>query len=787
MEWNQVEFENACVRFRMRYPDFKSFEDPGERYLQEERRYKLELIELYRERVQPHALGGAGEFTSKFIEILDTKLKSFGGAKQNLISHHTVTKLKNLPRDEQVNIGEPLQSVLRHSQTTEDVANALDEYTKDASKVRTSNKKPLSASTMRACVSLLLMLDKPDRFIYLLLSYWQEAGRLLVGNQLINDGVPISKEEFFRCSEFISRVRGALDDGRLGPIDMVDVQSFLYIIVKPAWDQANFDVECEKFKNRYEGFVTFKNPGELYTNNVREFKDELVGIYRKELAPLLDMGGTAFLNKYHEILDRKLESSRPSAWAGWRVHLVEKIPNNKKEQFGNLLQNLLKESVSDKGLVSDSKLSKAFDSYGQESSKLLGKGDRMPSVARIHATLLLMLARPNVFLHAIFKVWNAAGKSLRGEPLIKPNSIVDGKFVISCQELAKDVRADLKHRGFGPRDMIDVQNFLFSIYIADGMSRNTDSISKPSTAEILQSVRNQGMRIEEVTLKRYIHSLDTRGFLILAGPSGTGKTWLTQLYAEAVSAKYQLVPVAPNWAANEDLLGYFNPMQRKFHATIFLEFVDQAAQQWDERGPDAREFHLVLDEMNLARIEHYFSLFLSLMEMRRGNEVAETDLSGGRRVRVSPNLKFIGTVNIDETTHGFADKVFDRAQLLELSIDFESAKEHVEQRLDNRACTAALLELWKAMEPAHPVGFRVLDDIAAYIERSEKDSTHWKTALDQQIVSKLLPKLRGVDPEVAEALRNVRKLVDDEEYPLARDKTETMWRRYEATDVVSYF
>ena len=779
MEWNQVAFEKACKRFRMRYPDFKSFEDPGERYLQEERRYKIDLIERYKERVQPHSRGEPELFFSNFLKIL--------GSNQNLISFYPIARAKDLPHEERMKFGTLLQGVLQHSQDTEDVANTLAEYTKGVSSIKTSDDKSFSASTMRAFVSLLLMLDKPDMFIYLMLSYWQDAGRVLIGNQLIHHDVPISKDEFLRCNEFIARVRDALDDEGLHPNDMVDVQSFLYIIVKRAWNQANFDVEHERFKNRYEGFINFKNPGEFYTKHVRDFKDELVGIYRRDVAPLLDKSATGFLNRYHEMFERKLEAYRPSEWEGWRLHHADKIPDIKKEQFGKLLQNLIRESVSDKGLVSDSKLSKAFDRYGQESSKLLGNEDGMPSIARIHATLLLMLARPDHFMYAIFVVWNSVGKRLRGEPLIKRNAVVDGKIIRSCQELAKDVRDALKDEGFRPRDMIDVQDFLFSIYTADGRSRNAGGTPKPSTPEILESVRNQGMRIEEVTLKRYINSLDTRGFLILAGPSGTGKTWLTQLYAKAIGAKYQLVPVAPNWAANEDLLGYFNPMEEKFHATIFLEFVDQAAEQWDKDGLDAREFHLVLDEMNLARIEHYFSLFLSLMEMRRGNEVAETDLSGGRTVRVSPNLKFIGTVNIDETTHGFADKVFDRAQLLELSIDFKSAKEHIEQRLDNRACTAALLELWKAMEPAHPVGFRVLDDIAAYIERSERDSTHWKTALDQQIVSKLLPKLRGVDPEVAEALRNVRKLVDDEEYPLARDKTETMWRRYEATDVVSYF
>jgi len=567
---------------------------------------------------------------------------------------------------------------------------------------------------------------------------------------------------------------------------MVDVQSFLYVIVKPAWDQANFEVECERFKNRYDGFIDFKNPGAFYTDHVRGFKDELVEICDGELLPLLDKDATEFLKKYHELLGRKLDASRLDKWEGWRIHLTDKIPDNKKEQFGKILQKLLSESITVKGLVSDSKLSKAFDRYGQESSKLLGNEDRMPSVARVHATLLLMLARPGQFMHTIFAVWNSVGERLRGEALIKPNAVVDGKIVQSCQELANELRDALKDEGFRPRDMIDVQSFLWSIHNADSVPHEADGISRPSSPEILRRIQAEGMHIDEVTLKRYMNSLDTRGFLILAGPSGTGKTWLTRLYAKAIGAEFRLVPVAPNWAANEDLLGYFNPIEGQFHATSFLQFVDQAAEQWDEHGDDAPEFHLVLDEMNLARIEHYFSLFLSLMEMRTGNEVPMTFLSGDRPVRVPPNLKFVGTVNMDETTHGFADKVFDRAQLLELSIDYNSAKEHLEQRLANRECTEVLLQLWKAMEPAHPVGFRVLDDIADYIERAEKDSTYWKVALDQQIVSKLLPKLRGIEPEEADALRNVRKVVD-EEYPLARAKSETMWRRYEATDVVSYF
>lgn len=778
MELNQVEFEKGCERFRGRYPDFKSFEEPGDQYLQDERLYKLELIDIYKQRVQRHLLGDAEELTSNYIEILETKLKYFGDF-QPLISPYSTAEVKRLPPEKRLMFGELMQLVLRHSQTVEDVANALEEYTEGASSIQISDKRALLPSTIRAFVSLLLMLDKPEKFIYFTLSYWQDAGELLVGNQLMNHGARISKEEFLRCNEFVASVRAALDDADYRPIDMVDVQSFLYVIIKPAWNQANFKVECERFKNRYKGFVDFMDSGDFYADKVRSFKDELVKIYKKELSPLLEEDATDFLNKYHEILERELIAHRPSEAEGWRILLTDKIPDDKKEDFGNLLQELLRDSRRFRYSAKTGKLPKAFDRYGQESSRLLGTEGRVPSIVRIHATLLAMLDRPEDFMHASLAVWNSVGERLRGELLIKPNAVVDGKTVQSCQELANEIRDALKDEGFRPRDMIDVQSFLWSIHNADGMSR-------PSTPKILKRIQDEGMHIDEVTLKRYIHSLDTRGFLILAGPSGTGKTWLTELYAKAINAEFKLVPVAPNWAANEDLLGYFNPIENQFHSTSFLQFVDQAAEQWDERGTDAPEFHLVLDEMNLARIEHYFSLFLSLMEMRRGNEVPEAFLSGDRLVRVPPNLKFVGTVNMDETTHGFADKVFDRAQLLELSIDYNSAKEHLEQRLANRECTEVLLELWKAMEPAHPVGFRVLDDIADYIERAEKDSTHWKVALDQQIVSKLLTKLRGIEPEEAEALRNVRKVVDTE-YPLAWAKSEIMWRRYEATDVVSYF
>jgi MoxR-like ATPase len=234
-------------------------------------------------------------------------------------------------------------------------------------------------------------------------------------------------------------------------------------------------------------------------------------------------------------------------------------------------------------------------------------------------------------------------------------------------------------------------------------------------------------------VRRYHVALQVRGFVILAGVSGTGKTWLTRAYASAVKAKYLLVPVAPNWTSNEDLLGYFNPVTGKYVDTAVSRFLREAMleyRQISDSDTTARPYHLVLDEMNLARVEHYFAKFLSALEVRQRDSVADLELHAGEVLQLAPNLSFIGTVNVDETTHGFSDKVYDRAQLLELP----APREHLAAHVANEACGEMLMKIWDAVSPVAPFAFRVLDDVADYVERSVELDVDWKEALDEQIV-----------------------------------------------------
>jgi hypothetical protein len=273
--------------------------------------------------------------------------------------------------------------------------------------------------------------------------------------------------------------------------------------------------------------------------------------------------------------------------------------------------------------------------------------------------------------------------------------------------------------------------------------------------------------------------------VILSGASGTGKTWLAEAYAGAIGARPKLAAVDPSWSSNEDLLGYLSPLDGFYHHTPFSEFVQEAAREWDSAnmgGRIAREFHVILDEMNLARVEHYFSRFLSAMEIRSREGVARLDLAPGHTVELAPNLKFAGTVNVDETTHGFADKVYDRAQLIELPLQ----RDYVLRFLDGEPYREDVLRVWDALKPLAPFGFRVLDEMHHYVVAARELGTPWEVALDEQFVQKVLPRVRGADQRLDEALEAFLGAIG-EGYPLSQAKAEEMRAEYRTHGYASFF
>jgi len=319
----------------------------------------------------------------------------------------------------------------------------------------------------------------------------------------------------------------------------------------------------------------------------------------------------------------------------------------------------------------------------------------------------------------------------------------------------------------------------------EGPGEPRDDVVEPELEEIASTISRIGLRIDGQTLRRYHLSLKTRGFVILTGISGTGKTWLAEAYAEAVYAEYLVVAVAPNWTTNEDLLGYFNPLDNTYHDTTFSQFLREAAAEYaNARSSDRRprRYHLVLDEMNLARVEYYFAKFLSAMETRARQQTATIELAPGEEVLLTPNLIFVGTVNVDETTHGFADKVYDRAQLIELTI----SRDLLDAFIGDAPWRPALLSVWDALVDVAPFAFRVVDEIRSYVQHAEELGVPWKTALDEQLLQKVMPKVRGVDPRVGDALHELTGICAGD-YPLTATKVAQMLDAFNQHGFAAFF
>lgn len=184
-----------------------------------------------------------------------------------------------------------------------------------------------------------------------------------------------------------------------------------------------------------------------------------------------------------------------------------------------------------------------------------------------------------------------------------------------------------------------------------------------------------GLYYSEKTIRAFIASLAASKLLILQGLSGTGKSSLPRLFKEALQLETALVPVQPSWRDNRELLGYDNDFTRRFKETIFTKKVYEASATANRE----KIYFIVLDEMNLARIEYYFADFLAVLEESPENWViplvSNNDepnienrpaslVENHTSLFVTPNIWFIGTANRDESTFGITDKVYDRAQIL---------------------------------------------------------------------------------------------------------------------------
>ena len=170
-------------------------------------------------------------------------------------------------------------------------------------------------------------------------------------------------------------------------------------------------------------------------------------------------------------------------------------------------------------------------------------------------------------------------------------------------------------------------------------------------------------------IRRFVSALGVTKIMILQGMSGTGKTSLPVAWGKFTRVPTTVVPVQPMWKERSDLIGYFNEFTGKFNESMILEKLYEA-------NKTNRIYLIVLDEMNIARVEYYFAEFLSLLELPTVDErilevtssISKKDpkeLHNGKLI-LPDNVYFIGTANNDDSTFAISDKVYDRSMVMNL-------------------------------------------------------------------------------------------------------------------------
>ena len=308
---------------------------------------------------------------------------------------------------------------------------------------------------------------------------------------------------------------------------------------------------------------------------------------------------------------------------------------------------------------------------------------------------------------------------------------------------------------------------------------------KEALESIKRYIASKGFTYDSNLIENFYLSLKSKPFVILAGTSGTGKTRLVRLFAEAIGAtsenhRYYQVAVRPDWSDSTDLFGHVD-LNGNFMSGKILPFLKAATD--DPKHP----YILCLDEMNLARVEYYMSDFLSIIESRDlkdGNIISDLIMTKDKygedkdafdeygEIGFPQNLYIVGTVNMDETTFPFSRKVLDRANTIEfnyvdLGLQFSETLDAVEPyEADNsflmseylvlgRDCQkyfdvigpicAQLESINKILKKANAhVGYRVRDEIVFYlINNMNAGLLTEDEAFDNSIMQKILPRIQG--------------------------------------------
>ncbi|MBR5347630.1 MAG: hypothetical protein IK125_00125 [Lachnospiraceae bacterium] len=291
-----------------------------------------------------------------------------------------------------------------------------------------------------------------------------------------------------------------------------------------------------------------------------------------------------------------------------------------------------------------------------------------------------------------------------------------------------------------------------------------------------------GLFYSEEDIRKFIAGLGVSHLMVMQGLSGTGKTSMATAFGSYLQNPSTVIPVQPMWKERSDIIGYFNEFTKRFSEGTLLKKLYEA-RYTDEI------YVIVLDEMNIARVEYYFADFLSQMELSPSNRYLEVvsdtwdddpKLLNRGMLRIPENAWFIGTANNDDSTFAISDKVYDRAMLMNLDrkaeifepvrtdgdkISFSHFKKLVEAAKKEYSLSEEMNEKIRKVDEFLTsqyhitYGNRIRRQMEEYIPVYIACGGTELEAVDDMIAKKVLRKLDGLSPVVLrysmDALENI--------------------------------
>ncbi|MGM0561641.1 MAG: hypothetical protein ACQETX_11300 [Pseudomonadota bacterium] len=343
-----------------------------------------------------------------------------------------------------------------------------------------------------------------------------------------------------------------------------------------------------------------------------------------------------------------------------------------------------------------------------------------------------------------------------------------------------------------------------------------NELEMDALARVERLLEESGLAFPRRTINAFHTSLKTAvisPLTVLAGISGTGKSQLPRRYADAMGMHFLKIPVQPRWDGPQDLFGFYNYIEKRYKATdLARALVHLDPYNWPDEAEqfEDRMLLVLLDEMNLARVEYYFSEFLSRLEGRPMDDRASDkderapaeitiDVSRNRQpmhVYAGQNILFAGTMNEDESTLALSDKVMDRANIMRFPRPTELREglpdadatarasgylpksrwtkswmrdaENLDKSVRDRA-SRVIKEINDVMdELGRPFGHRMSQAMLHYVanypvsQSQINNSTQVDNALADQLEQRIMPKLRGVDAGADRAaLQKLAEIAND--------------------------